>query len=101
MAVNLIFRVFHRSQSSNYFRRNFMWWAVAKFVAVIVASYVIARVTEKQPKSNRPTAATEEDWNMPIPDEGTPQCIFFGDCWTADWFVLGYGNYRYNAIRKK
>lgn len=78
-----------------------MWWAVAKFVAVIVASYVIARATAKQPKSNRPTAATEDDWNMPIPDEGTPQCIFFGDCWTADWFVLGYGNYRYSAIRKK
>lgn len=78
-----------------------MWWAVAKFVAVIVASYVIARVTTKQPKSsNHPTAATEDDWNMPIPDEGTPQCIFFGDCWTADWFVLGYGNYRYSAIRK-
>ena len=76
-----------------------MWWAVAKFVAVIVASYVIARVTAKQPKSNRPTAA-EDDWNMPVPDEGTPQCVFFGDCWTADWFVLGYGNYRYSAIRK-
>jgi hypothetical protein len=26
---------------------------------------------------------------MPMPDEGTPQCVFFGDCWTADWFVLG------------
>jgi hypothetical protein len=25
---------------------------------------------------------------MPMPDEGTPQCVFFGDCWTADWFVL-------------
>lgn len=100
MAVNLIFRVFHRSQSSNYFRRNFMWWAVAKFVAVIVASYVIARATAKKPKSNRPTAATDDDWNMPVPDEGTPQCIFFGDCWTADWFVLGYGNYRYSPIRK-
>lgn len=37
---------------------------------------------------------------MPMPDEGTPQCVFFGDCWTADWFVLGYGNYRYQAIKK-
>jgi hypothetical protein len=51
-------------------------------------------------KNSTPEAATEDDWNMPMPDEGTPQCVFFGDCWTADWFVLGYGNYRYDAIKK-
>lgn len=77
-----------------------MWWAVAKWVATIIASYVINRALTLKPKNNTPEAATENDWNMPMPDEGTPQCIFFGDCWTADWFVLGYGNYRYQAIKK-
>ncbi|MEG7460882.1 hypothetical protein [Serratia marcescens] len=77
-----------------------MWWAVAKWVATIIASYVINRALTPKPKNNTPEAATENDWNMPMPDEGTPQCIFFGDCWTADWCVLGYGNYRYQAIKK-
>ncbi len=77
-----------------------MWFAVAKFVATLVASYLISRALAPKPKNNTPEAATEEDWEMPQPTEGTPQCVFFGDCWTNDWFVLGYGNYRYDAIRK-
>lgn len=77
-----------------------MWFAVAKFVATLVASYLISRALAPKPKNNTPEAATEEDWEMPQPTEGTPQCVFFGDCWTEDWFVLGYGNYRYDAIRK-
>lgn len=75
-------------------------WAIAKFVAMLVASYVIATALAPKQKNQGPEAATEEDWNMPQPTEGTPQCVFFGDCWTADWFVLGYGNYRYSSIKK-
>ena len=77
-----------------------MWWAVAKFVAVLIASYVINTALAPKQKNSTPEAATEDDWNMPMPDEGTPQCVFFGDGWTADWFVLGYRNYRYQAIKK-
>ncbi|WP_025121726.1 MULTISPECIES: hypothetical protein [unclassified Serratia (in: enterobacteria)] len=77
-----------------------MWFAVAKFVATLVASYLISRALAPKPKNTTPEAATEDDWEMPQPTEGTPQCVFFGDCWTEDWFVLGYGNYRYDAIRK-
>ncbi|HGN1707876.1 TPA: hypothetical protein ACKRTE_003799 [Providencia rettgeri] len=51
-------------------------------------------------RSSKPEAASSEDWDYPQPKEGTPQCVFFGDCWTDDWFVLAYGNYRYEAIRK-
>ncbi|VFS33653.1 Uncharacterised protein [Serratia liquefaciens] len=54
-----------------------MWWAVAKFVAVIVASYVLNTALAPRQKSNTPEAATEDDWNLPEPTEGTPQCIFF------------------------
>ncbi|MBK5072580.1 hypothetical protein I2492_06095 [Budviciaceae bacterium CWB-B4] len=67
---------------------------------MVVASYVLSTVLAARNKSNSPDAATEDDWEIPQPYEGTPQCIFFGDCWTDDWFILAYGNYRYSAIRK-
>lgn len=75
-------------------------WAIAKFVAVLVASYVLNQVLAPKQKYNTPEAATFDDWTMPQITEGTPQCVFFGDCWTEDWFVLAYGNYRYEAIQK-
>lgn len=78
----------------------FSWGAIAQYVAVLVASYVLNTALAPKSKNSTPEAATEDDWNMPMPDEGTPQCVFFGDCWTADWFVLDYGNYRYDAIKK-
>ena len=53
-----------------------MWWAVAKFVAVLIASYVINTALAPKQKNSTPEAATEDDWNMPMPDEGTPQCVF-------------------------
>ncbi|VFS40138.1 Uncharacterised protein [Serratia liquefaciens] len=46
-----------------------MWWAVAKFVAVIVASYVLNTALAPRQKSNTPEAATEDDWNLPEPTE--------------------------------
>lgn len=70
------------------------------YVAVMVASFILSKALAPKVKNNTPNAVTEGDWNMPVPDEGTPQCVFFGDCWTSDWFVLAYGNYRYSAIKK-
>lgn len=77
-----------------------MWFAVAKFVAVIVASYLLNQAMARRNKTSSPAAATEDDFNFPQPDEGTPQCVFFGDCWTGDWCVMCYGNFRYEAIKK-
>lgn len=69
------------------------------YFAVLVASYFIsAAAARKNTSASKPVTA--DDWNFPQADEGTPQCIFFGDAWTEDWFVLAYGNYRYEAIRK-
>ena len=68
------------------------------YFAVMVASYVVSTALAKKTNSTT-TPATADDWDLPQPDEGTPQCVFFGDCWTEDWFVLGYGNYRYDAIK--
>ncbi|MBN6060411.1 hypothetical protein [Aggregatibacter actinomycetemcomitans] len=74
-------------------------WAIVKIVAYAVASYYINRAFGKR-GSNGPEAASTKDFNFPQIDEGTPQCVFFGDCWTEDWQVLAYGNYRTSEIKK-
>lgn len=52
-----------------------------------------------RPKTPVPRPAAFSDFEFPQFDEGTPQCVFFGDCWTEDWMVLGVGNYRSRAIQ--
>ncbi|EAS1642605.1 hypothetical protein DR46_12120 [Salmonella enterica] len=65
----------------------------------MVASYFLNQALTKNVQ-NKPEAASEDSWDFPQTDDGTPQCIFFGDCWTEDWQVLAYGHYRYEAIKK-
>jgi len=52
-----------------------------------------------RPKPAKPRPAALEEFDLPTPDEGTAQCVIFGDCWTADWQVLSYGNLRTSPIR--
>lgn len=76
-------------------------WAAAKFIAVMVASYFINQALAPKPKGGqRPESVSSNEWNFPQVAEGTPQCVFFGDCWTEDWQVLAYGNYRTEEIKK-
>lgn len=75
-------------------------WAVVKFIAVMVASYLLSMALTPKSKNKGPEAASADEWEFPQADEGTPQCVFFGDCWTEDWFVLDYGNYRTTEIKK-
>lgn len=75
------------------------WVQILYYFAVMVASYFLNQALTKT-NSTKPEAATADDWDFPQTEEGTPQCIFFGDCWTPDWQVLDYGNYRYEAIKK-
>ena len=75
-------------------------WAIVKIVAWAVASYYINQALNKRGNSNSPDAVNAKDWSFPQIDEGTPQCVFFGDCWTEDWQVLAYGNYRTTEIKK-
>ena len=75
-------------------------WAIVRFVVVLVASYLINQTLAKRPSSQSPEAANAKDWNFPQTDEGVPQCVCFGDCWTEDWQVLAYGNYRTTEIKK-
>lgn len=75
------------------------WIQVVYYLAVMVASYFLNQALTKNVQ-NKPEAASEDSWDFPQTDDGTPQCIFFGDCWTEDWQVLAYGHYRYEAIKK-
>ncbi|VGM96258.1 Uncharacterised protein [uncultured Avibacterium sp.] len=75
-------------------------WAIVRFVAVMVVSYFVNQALTPRPKSNNPEAVSQNDWNFPQTDEGLSQCVFFGDCWTQDWQVLAYGNYRTTEIRR-
>lgn len=71
----------------------FAWALIA-----MVASTAIQALLVK-PQQVKPTAL--EDFDFPQVDEGTPQAVFFGDCWTDGWFVLWYGNFRTKKVKSK
>lgn len=54
----------------------FSWGAIATYVATLVSSYVLNQALAPKGKNNQPQAATEDDWNMPMPDEGSPSVSF-------------------------
>lgn len=64
----------------------------------LVASFVLSMIMAPTPISQKPAAF--EDFEFPQADEGTPQAVYFGECWSTSWMVLGVGNYRTSAIRK-
>lgn len=65
----------------------------------LVASFAIQAILVKPQKPQAPQSL--EDFDFPQADEGTPQAVFFGDCWTDGWMVLWYGNYRTTKIQSK
>lgn len=68
-------------------------------IAMLVISYAISALTRPKPAAPKP--ASLADFELPVPDEGTPQCVVFGDCWSSDWQVLSYGNLRSHPVRSK
>ncbi len=68
-------------------------------VYLMIASVLIS--VALAPKVQAPPPAAFEDIDFPQADEGTPQAVFFGDCWTDDWLVITVGNYRTEAIPGK
>lgn len=70
-------------------------WALV----LMVASYAIQAILVKPQPPQPPTSL--EDFDFPQAEEGTPQAVFFGDCWTEGWMVLWYGNYRTTKIKSK
>ncbi|HDR0739239.1 hypothetical protein QQW93_00475 [Pasteurella multocida] len=76
-------------------------WALVRAVAVMALSYLVnTALAPRQRSAQNIEAVSSEEWNFPQVDEGIPQCVFFGDCWTEDWQVLAYGNYRSSPIKK-
>lgn len=71
-----------------------MGWDDALYLMII--STVISMALA--PKQQTPPPTAFEDIDFPQVDEGTPQAVFFGDCWTGDWTVLAVGNYRTEEI---
>lgn len=73
------------------------WDDVLIYVAVMVVSSYLATAMAPTPKG--PDPATFDGFDFPQADDGTPQAVIFGDCWTGDWTVLALGNYRTTPIR--
>lgn len=74
---------------------NFVW-----AIVILIVSYAITALLTPAPK--KPTdaiASALKDFEFPIPDEGASQAVTFGDCWTANWQVLWFGNMKTQAIR--
>lgn len=71
-----------------------MGWDTA--LILLIASTLITMAMMPKQQGALPTAF--EDIDFPQADEGTPQAVFFGDCWTGDWMVLAVGNYRVDEI---
>ncbi len=61
-------------------------------VFMLVASFVIQSLFT--PKVTPPAPAAFEDFEFPQSDEGTPQAVYFGECWSTSWMVLSVGDYR-------
>lgn len=68
-------------------------------LTLMIVSYAITAAMVKTPEPQKPAAL--EDFKFPQADEGTPQAVFFGDCWTSGWMVLWYGNLRSTPIKVK
>lgn len=68
-------------------------------IALILLSIYLAYTAK--PKNVVAPPALFDEFDFPQVDEGTPQCVFFGDCWTGDWTVLAVGNYRTTSISTK
>ncbi len=72
-----------------------MGWDTALFLIIASVMISVALMPKMQPT---PPAAFEE-FDFPQAQEGTPQAVIFGDCWTTDWTVLTVGNYRTTEIK--
>ncbi|MGI4850623.1 MAG: hypothetical protein ACRYGR_01600 [Janthinobacterium lividum] len=71
----------------------FFVWAIAALIVSAIISYAT------QPRATVPTPNTIGDFKLPVPDQGTPIVVVFGDVWIDDWSVLWYGNLRNVAIK--
>jgi hypothetical protein len=65
-------------------------------LVMLVVAYILQALLVKRPKV-KPAAL--EDWDFPQFEEGTPQTVFFGDCWQDGPQMVWHGNYRTKKIK--
>lgn len=68
------------------------------FLAYVAISTFLTIALQPKQQIQSPEAAQSLD--IPQAEEGTPQAVIFGDCWSGDWMVLAHGNYRTQEIRR-
>lgn len=66
-------------------------------IVLLAISYAITALTAKGPPKPTPPNPFK-DFKFPVPDEGSPQLMVFGDVWLPDWQVLWVGGYHTEAI---
>lgn len=74
-----------------------MWQVIYYIVVMLVSYYVSSQMMKKQRGAD---PLNERDVDIPQVSEGTPQAILHGDCWSAGWTVLGWGNVRNQGVKK-
>ena len=67
----------------------------------IVGSLLISAIFTPKAKTPIQSPAAFEDFDFPQAAEGTPQAVYFGECWSTSWMVLDVGDYRATPIKKK
>jgi hypothetical protein len=70
-------------------------WALA----ILVVSYAITALTTKKTRPKDAVPSRLSEFQFPQHEEGVPQAVIFGECWTSDWEVLYFGNLSTEAIR--
>ena len=65
----------------------------------LAASFLMSLIMAPKTITQKPAAF--EDFEFPQADEGAPQAVYFGECWSTSWMVLAAGDYRTAAIRAK
>lgn len=68
-------------------------------IVLLISAYVLQALLTKRPSQPKPDLI--QDFQFPTTNEGTPQPVIFGDCWTVDWCVLWYGDLSSKPIAGK
>ena len=72
-----------------------MWVQLIFAIVSAILSYAVSSLTSN---SKKLTPALFREFNFPVPEEGAPQAVVFGDVWITGWQVLWVGNYNSTPI---
>ena len=71
---------------------------IVQALFMIAASFLLTAIFTPSQQQGQQAPAGFDEFDFPQADEGTPQCVFFGECWSPDWTVLAVGKYRTTPI---